>query len=158
MHSQNKYNMFTYKWHLLSIHTYEYTHLCTLNIYHYNTQVWYGPNRNGLEWYFWTIGYCVYRKCQTKILSFLCTNKYSQTPLNTTLLPFNDCLQYGWIFVQILVNPHNNSNKTNIYIHLGGRHCSKHSACLNSLHSHINSPKYVPLSPLFRWRNRLQRI
>lgn len=87
------------------------------------------------------------RKCQAKILSFLCAKRYSQIPLNTTLLPFNECL--AWVnLCPDSSESCNNNNKTNIYIHLGDRHYSKHSACLNSLHSHINSPKYVPLSPL----------
>lgn len=111
---------------------------------------------NGLKWNFWTIGYCAYRRYQTKILSSLCTNKYCQTSLNRALLPSNECLQCGWIFVQILVNPCKNNSKINIYIHLGGRHYSKYSVWINSLHSHINSPTSIPLSQPSRWRHRAQ--
>lgn len=102
------------------------------------------------------IGYCACGKCQTKLVSFLCTNKYYQTSLNNALLHLMRVYK-GEIFVRILVNPCNTNNKTFTYIFCG-RLCYKHFACINSFCSQTlqgMSPlsPLSPLSPSSSWRN-----
>jgi hypothetical protein len=78
---------------------------------------------------------------------FLCANKYCQTSSNHALLPFNESLQCGEIFVHILVN-HCNNNKTSNYIHPYGRHCSKHSICIVSVPQYLRGICSMPVSPM----------
>lgn len=82
--------------------------------------------------------------------------RYRQTLLNIlnhALLPLNECLRCGGIFAYVLVNPCNNHKHLNIYIHLFGRHYSKHFACVNSFHSYSYSSNHVPFSPYSNGRH-----